>query len=51
MQANLDCSGWELPEADYQALSNLDYQARMVDGSFLLNPRGPYTTLVQLWDE
>eukprot|EP00959_Pyramimonas_sp_CCMP1952_P330886 6928997-Pyramimonas_sp.AAC.1 len=36
---------WELSAADMDALSSLPTQQRMVDGSFWLNPSGPYRTL------
>lgn len=40
--SNLRVMDWELPAADVAALSGLAYQARMVDGAFLLSPTGPY---------
>lgn len=39
--SNLAVLDWSLTDADMAVLS-LDYQARMVDGSFLLSPAGPY---------
>ena len=49
-QANLEGAGWDLDKDDYNQLCNLQMQMRMVDGSFWLNPRGPYKTLKDLWD-
>lgn len=33
---------WELSKDDYQALSMLPFQQRMVNGAMWLNPKGPY---------
>lgn len=51
IQANADVWDWELSTEDFQAISSLAYQQRMVDGSFWIDPRGPYKTLQDLWDE
>eukprot|EP00775_Hariotina_reticulata_P009976 gene9976-10130_t len=53
IKANLDVLAWSLPDADVAALSRLAEASpqRMVDGSFWLNPMGPYKTLQDLWDE
>lgn len=40
--SNLQVMDWELSPSDMAALSRLQYQARMVDGAFLLAPTGPY---------
>lgn len=48
---NNDVYDWELSEEDFTALSNLEPQMRMLDGSFFVNPNGPYTSVEQLWDE
>lgn len=52
-QENADVWDWELSEADYAALGALGggRQWRMVDGSFMLSPEGPYKTLAEFWDE
>ena len=50
IKSNLDVLDWELPDEDFKAISSLARQERMVDGSFWLNPRGPYKTLKDLWD-
>jgi len=41
---------WELNKDDMNTLSTLPVNQRMVDGSFWLNPKGPYRTLQDLWD-
>ena len=40
--SNLAVLDWGLTAADMAALSCLGYQARMVDGAFLLSPTGLY---------
>ncbi|CAG9462608.1 unnamed protein product [Pedinophyceae sp. YPF-701] len=53
MRENLACveAVSLLREDDVLLLSALMPQRRMVDGRFALNPRGPYRTMEQLWDE
>mmetsp|Transcript_21207 Transcript_21207/g.63526 ORF Transcript_21207/g.63526 Transcript_21207/m.63526 type:complete len:522 (-) Transcript_21207:302-1867(-) len=51
LASNLDIVGWELPEDCFHELSCLPTQMRMVPGTFLLQPNGPYRTLGELWDE
>ncbi|GFR45268.1 hypothetical protein Agub_g6374 [Astrephomene gubernaculifera] len=51
IRSNLDVFDWEIPADMYDKLSKLPYQQRMVDGSFWINPAGPYKTLQDLWDE
>ncbi|KAF8072508.1 Akr1a1 [Scenedesmus sp. PABB004] len=51
IKANLDVLTWSLPEEDQAALSSLGYRCRMVGGGMWLNPKGPYRTLSELWDE
>ena len=48
---NLDVLDWELSPADYDLLSTMAFQMRMVNGGMWLNPRGPYRTMEELWDE
>jgi len=48
---NLDVLDWELSPADYELLSTMAFQMRMVNGGMWLNPRGPYRTMEDLWDE
>ena len=40
--SNLAVLDWSLDDDDMATLSGLGYQARMVDGAFLLSPAGPY---------
>ena len=49
--ANLDVLDWELPAEDFKAISSLARQERMVTCKFWLNPRGPYKTSKDFWDE
>ncbi|KAL4858530.1 Aldo-keto reductase family 4 member C10 [Chlorella vulgaris] len=51
IRGNLDVLDWELSAADYAALSTLPFQQRMVNGAMWLNPKGPYTSMEELWDE
>ena len=48
---NLDVLDWELSASDYALLSSMAFQMRMVNGGMWLNPRGPYRTMEDLWDE
>jgi len=51
LRANLDVLEWSIPKEDFERLSSFPHQQRMVNGKFLLNPKGPYTTFEDLWDE
>ena len=51
IKSNIDVLGWELPQKDYEALCNLSTQERMVSCRFWLNPKGPYKTSEEFWDE
>lgn len=51
MQSNVDVLDWELSPSQYEQLSHIKAQMRMVDASFLCSPQGPYKTLKDLWDE
>ena len=51
IQSNLDVLGWELPQEQFERLSSLKHQMRMVDASFLCSAKGPYKSLADLWDE
>ncbi|KAG1659176.1 hypothetical protein FOA52_007557 [Chlamydomonas sp. UWO 241] len=51
LASNLDVLSWSLPDDNFEALSSLETQTRMVPGTFLLHPHGPYLTLEELWDE
>ena len=48
---NLDVLDWELSSQDYGALCSLRLQQRMVNGAMWLNPKGPYRSMEDLWDE
>ncbi|KAL4443567.1 hypothetical protein ABPG75_011304 [Micractinium tetrahymenae] len=51
IRGNLRVFDWELSAEDYAALSTLPDQQRMVNGAMWLNPKGPYRTMEELWDE
>ncbi len=51
IRSNLDVFDWRLDQPDFDRLSQLATQLRMVDGSIWLSPRGPYRKLSELWDE
>jgi len=51
IRSNLDVIDWELPGADFEALSSMATQERMVSAKFWLNPKGPYRTHQEFWDE
>ncbi len=43
LQANLEVVlGFELAQEDYDAISNIDFQLRLVDGIRFLRPEGPF---------
>eukprot|EP00887_Chlorella_sp_A99_P004120 scaffold23.g4120.t1 len=50
LRSNLAAGSWRLPEDDFKALSSLPTQMRMLDGSWLVSPEGPYRSLEELWD-
>lgn len=50
-QENQGAWGWQLPEEDYDALSNMDFQLRYFDGGFVMDKDGPYRTYEDLWNE
>ncbi|KAI8106531.1 hypothetical protein M9435_001074 [Picochlorum sp. BPE23] len=51
ISGNLDVLDWELPPWEYNLLSGMAFQMRMVNGGMWLNPKGPYRTMQDLWDE
>jgi diketogulonate reductase-like aldo/keto reductase len=51
IQGNLDVLDWDIPDEDFRALTGLAFQQRMVNGALWLNPKGPYKTMEDLWDE
>ena len=43
LQQNLEGTlGWHLAPQDFDAISNIDFQLRLVDGIRFLRPEGPY---------
>lgn len=51
IRSNLDVFDWRLDQPDFDRLSQLATQLRMVDGSIWLHPQGPYRSLAELWDD
>ncbi|BDA45305.1 probable NADPH-dependent aldo-keto reductase, chloroplastic [Coccomyxa sp. Obi] len=42
---------FQLAKEDYDRISAIDFQLRLVDGIRFLRPEGPYRTMKDLWDE
>ena len=43
VQANLEGAlGWQLSPEDYDRISAIDFQLRLVDGIRFLSPKGPF---------
>lgn len=42
---------FELSKEDYNRITAIDFQLRLVDGIRFLRPEGPYRTMKDLWDE
>jgi len=51
IRENFGVIDWQLSTEQYQALSTLKPQTRMLRAEFLLKPGGPYKTSAQFWDE
>ncbi len=51
IRSNLDVFDWRLDQPDFDQLSQLATQLRMVDGALWLHPQGPYRSLAELWDD
>ena len=51
LQSNLEAAQWQMPEEDYQTLTNIKYQKRMVDGTMFLAEDSPYKTVEDIWDD
>ena len=51
LKANIDVFSWEIPTEEFEMLSSLKTQNRMVAGAFIINPLGPYKSLDELWDD
>lgn len=43
--------GWELDQADMDALSSIQPQVKYFDGSQGVDPAGPYRNYEEMWDE
>ncbi|KAM6550510.1 hypothetical protein CsatB_000318 [Cannabis sativa] len=52
IKENIQLFGWEIPNQDFQALSTLSHQKRVVDGEdlFVNKEEGPITSVAQVWD-
>jgi len=51
IKANLDLFSFSLAQPDFDAISVIRHQQRMVDGQAFLSALGPYKTYQDLWDE
>ena len=52
IESNLDTIGaWELSAEQMSELSAIEPQCRMLHGQFWCNPKGPYKTVADLWDD
>ena len=51
IRSNLDVIHWDMDDESFEQLSSIPTHVRMVNGNFLVNPRGPYSTLQDLWDD
>eukprot|EP00877_Chromochloris_zofingiensis_P006838 jgi/Chrzof1/2407/Cz11g14080.t1 len=51
IKSNIAVFDWCLPPEDFDRLNRLPIECRMVDGSVWIDPRGPYHTLSELWDD
>ncbi len=50
LQENIGAAGWQLPEEDYDTISNLPQQ-RYFTGSLAMHEDGPWRNYEELWDE
>lgn len=50
IRSNLDVLDWSLSGEEFDRLSGLGHQMRMVDGSDFVLPAGPWPDLMTLWD-
>ncbi|CAK0782431.1 hypothetical protein CVIRNUC_005684 [Coccomyxa viridis] len=52
IKANLETVlAFELAQDDYDAITAIDFQLRLVDGIRFLRPEGPFRNMQDLWDE
>ncbi|KAK9807822.1 hypothetical protein WJX72_010273 [[Myrmecia] bisecta] len=50
IRQNLDVLDWEIPQEDFQKLSSLQFQMRMLDGAECVKENGPYKSINDVWD-
>jgi len=50
LQENIGAAGWQLPEEDYNTISNLPQQRYFTD-SLAMHEDGPWRNYEELWDE
>ncbi|DBA75126.1 TPA: hypothetical protein ACH3X1_010448 [Trebouxia sp. C0004] len=50
LKENIGAAGWQLPEEDYDTISNLPQQ-RYFTGSLAMHEDGPWRNYEELWDE
>ncbi|XP_010257009.1 PREDICTED: aldose reductase-like [Nelumbo nucifera] len=52
IKENIQVFGWEIPAQDFEVLSNLGDQRRILDGEnlFVNKSDGPYRSVAELWD-
>ncbi|KAJ4830689.1 hypothetical protein Tsubulata_028405 [Turnera subulata] len=52
IKENMQVFGWEIPEQDFQALSSIPDQKRVLDGEDLLvnKSEGPFRSVADVWD-
>ncbi|XP_021853672.1 aldose reductase [Spinacia oleracea] len=51
IKENIHVFGWELPDEDFDALSTIKQQKRVMDGETLfVNKDGPFKSVDELWD-
>ncbi|XAR55776.1 Aldehyde reductase [Bertholletia excelsa] len=52
IKENINVFGWEIPDKDFQVLSNIPDQKRVLDGEnlFVCKDHGPFRTAADLWD-
>ncbi|XP_021908790.1 aldose reductase isoform X2 [Carica papaya] len=53
IKENMRVFGWEIPEEDFQALSSIPQQKRVLDGEelFVNKDAGPFRSVADLWDD
>jgi diketogulonate reductase-like aldo/keto reductase len=51
IRENFEVWDWALSAEQFEALSSLTPQARLLLGDYLVKPGGPYKSVAELWDE